>query len=316
MASSTSARSKTLQSITLTKIRELEKQRERYETQKNQLLQDADSCADQLLRIRKLLDGVIKICPDQRDDSIQNIHHWLNQAKYDNSVPEELINQYEHSLRSKLDVPTRKLGLGHLYARLVTEWMDSSADDGQATSSSGKTRLRYSTARSSACRSYVTTLNKWSLSRSRQARRRLKSIFKIYLKPGHNEKATKNFEQLKQKVAARCRTLFERNNRAFDLVTLRWCIKGLLKEDLLSEEKQVILREFLDDDVVLDEIADVLNMRVSDIENWDWNVGPDGIPVLPRQQLNGKYRIWMDEDVLQAIFIYYFGTTLCILSQE
>ncbi|CAG9985076.1 unnamed protein product [Clonostachys byssicola] len=312
MASSTSARSKTLQSITLTKIRELEKQRERYEAQKNQLLQDADSYADQLVRIRKLLHGVVKICPDQRDDSIENIHHWLNQAKYDNSVPQELVDQYEHSLRSKLEVPTRKLSLGHLYARLVTEWMDSSAGDGEATAAeedSFEVLDRQKQRLQELCDHFEQVVFEPLETDEKEIQVYLQNLFE----PDHNEKATKNFGQLKQKIAGRCRILFERNNRAFDLVTLRWCIKGLLKEDLLSEEKQVILREFLDDDVVLDEIADVLNMRVSDFENWDWNAGPDGIPVLPRQQLNGKYRIWMDEDVLQAIFIYYFGTTLSIL---
>ncbi len=33
--------------------------------------------------------------------------------------------------------------------------------------------------------------------------------------------------------------------------------------------------------------------------------------MLPRQQLNGKYRIWMDEDVLQAIFVEYVGIQSC-----
>lgn len=53
-------------------------------------------------------------------------------------------------------------------------------------------------------------------------------------------------------------------------------------------------------------------MRFADISNWDWEAGEEGIPVLPRQQLNGKYRIWMDEDVLQAIFIHYVGIKWCV----
>lgn len=53
-------------------------------------------------------------------------------------------------------------------------------------------------------------------------------------------------------------------------------------------------------------------MRFADIDNWNWEAGVEGIPVLPRQQLNGKYRIWMDEDVLQAIFIHYVGIQWCV----
>jgi hypothetical protein len=68
-----------------------------------------------------------------------------------------------------------------------------------------------------------------------------------------------------------------------------------LFEDLLSDEKQSILQDFLQSDIVLGEIADVLNMRFADIKNWGWDAGDDGIPVMLRQGLNGKYRIWMDE---------------------
>jgi hypothetical protein len=62
---------------------------------------------------------------------------------------------------------------------------------------------------------------------------------------------------------------------------------------------------------VLGEIADVLNMRFGDLQSWTWDAD-GGIPVMPRQQLNGKYRIWMDEDVLQAIFVHYIGISWCV----
>lgn len=62
----------------------------------------------------------------------------------------------------------------------------------------------------------------------------------------------------------------------FDESTLKWCINGLLAEDLLSEEKQGILRDFLNNPMVLREMADILNMRFADIENWEWDAGEDG----------------------------------------
>lgn len=33
------------------------------------------------------------------------------------------------------------------------------------------------------------------------------------------------------------------------------------------------------------------------------------MPVEPRRQLNGKYRIKMDEDILQAILLHYVGVS-------
>lgn len=38
--------------------------------------------------------------------------------------------------------------------------------------------------------------------------------------------------------------------------------------------------------------------------------------VEPRRQLNGKYRIMMDEDILQAIFIHYIGITWSVLVKK
>ena len=76
------------------------------------------------------------------------------------------------------------------------------------------------------------------------------------------------------------------------------------------------MQDLLTNDLVLLEIADVLNMRFADFSNWNWDAGEEGIPVLPRQQLNGKYRIWMDEDVLQAIFIHYVGIQWCVSLKE
>jgi len=93
----------------------------------------------------------------------------------------------------------------------------------------------------------------------------------------------------------------------FDEQTLIWSLKGLLTNDLLKDDKKAILEEFLKDEVARGEICDVLNMQYADLENWSWDAGEEGLPVEPRKQLNGKVRIMMDEDVLQAIFLHYIG---------
>jgi len=99
------------------------------------------------------------------------------------------------------------------------------------------------------------------------------------------------------------------NQTPFDERSITWCLKGLLGNDLLRDDKKAILREFLKDEVARGEICDVLNMKFKDIKNWKWDAGDGGLPVEPRRQLNGKYRIMMDEDVLDAIFLHYIGMT-------
>ena len=94
----------------------------------------------------------------------------------------------------------------------------------------------------------------------------------------------------------------------FSPEVLRWCANGLLHNTLLTSEKTAVLQDFLDNDTVMREIADVLNMRWVDFKNWSWNAGEEGIPVKPRQQLNGKIRIHVDEDILQSLFLHYVRT--------
>lgn len=74
-----------------------------------------------------------------------------------------------------------------------------------------------------------------------------------------------------------------------DEQVLTWCIKGLLKNDLLNDEKKASLNDFLKDDAVLAEIKDVLNMRLRDLKEWEWDLPERGMPVVPRQSLNGKW---------------------------
>ena len=59
-----------------------------------------------------------------------------------------------------------------------------------------------------------------------------------------------------------------RNQAPFDSHSIKWCLKGLLANDLLRYDKKIILRGFLQDEVAWNEICDVLNMKFADMKNW------------------------------------------------
>lgn len=127
-----------------------------------------------------------------------------------------------------------------------------------------------------------------------------------------DEESQKELAKLR-KTISEASEKFMAEKAPFNLESLTSCIKGLLTEDILSDEKQAILRDFLDSDVAKSEIADVLNMRFSDLKEWHWDAGEEGIRVMPRRGLNGKYRIWADDDILQMLFVQYIGIRLCNL---
>ncbi|KAH6692103.1 hypothetical protein BKA61DRAFT_282026 [Leptodontidium sp. MPI-SDFR-AT-0119] len=124
MASTTAALSRTLKTITLTKINELEKQRKAYGNSKDAILHAAGKVDnDQHDRVLRLLQGVEDLKPPTSNSSIdiKNARRFLEQSHFDASVPAAMLDDFEAQLRSKLDVQSRRLDLAALYSRLLTE---------------------------------------------------------------------------------------------------------------------------------------------------------------------------------------------------
>jgi hypothetical protein len=309
MSSSTAALSRTLKNITLTKIRELEKQRKTYAQSKNSVLEAAKKVDDDpRAKIALLLKGVEDLNPSSSSEvDLSNIRRWLEQSRFDSTIPEAMIHQFEEQLRSQLHVQTRRLDLGALYSRLLTEWLNPtessdeqvSFEDPEALDGSfevvEKDRLKQLKDKFSAV--VFTPLETDEVEISHH----LERLFAGDVGAKALERLRRNIEWMG--------TYRKKNKAPFDDRTIRWCLKGLLANDLLRDDKKAILQDFLRDEVARTEICDVLNMKIADLKNWEWDAGEEGLPVEPRRQLNGKYRIMMDEDILDAIFLHYIGMT-------
>ena len=106
----------------------------------------------------------------------------------------------------------------------------------------------------------------------------------LFGKNATNRQATKALDKIKKKIEA-----FEIEIAApgqFNIGNLRWVINGLLSAGLLSEEKNAVLKDFLASTVILTEVADVLNMRMSSIDTWSWEAG---VPIEQRRHVTGAY---------------------------
>ena len=66
-----------------------------------------------------------------------------------------------------------------------------------------------------------------------------------------------------------------------------------------------MLQEFMRDKIVLGEVADVLNMHLFALSLWLWP--EEGVLVEIRRHPNGRYPIFMDEDIIQAMFLHFIG---------
>ncbi|KAL1835979.1 hypothetical protein VTJ49DRAFT_5745 [Mycothermus thermophilus] len=310
MASPKSVLSQTLQNITLSKIRELESRHKVYEERKSVFLTLAHDSKGELERVECLLKAVRELYPAaSRDHNLRNIERWLAQSAYDASIPESTLVEFSRRLRTMLDIQSRKFSMAHLYSRLLTEWMNqppsenpsSSADDPDADSFEVVERQRQRL--SELVDKFESVVFEPLETDEVEMCMFLDDLFQT-------EESRKELEKLRAKIAD-VSAKFWNEPAPFNPYVLTNTIKGLLTEDILSDEKHAILQDFLKNDVAKAEIADVLNMRFSDLQHWQWDAGEEGIRVMPRRGLNGKYRVWADDDILQMIFVQYIGIRLC-----
>jgi hypothetical protein len=82
----------TIQSLTLSKIRELEKLRNTYQSRKSEILRVSAACDDRVDRLTRLLAGTKEVYPGaSKDITIGHMERWLDQARYDSSIPSKVI---------------------------------------------------------------------------------------------------------------------------------------------------------------------------------------------------------------------------------
>lgn len=298
---------KTLHAVTGIKLAQLEKQRHGYENAKRKLLTHADDERDSRKRTRLLVDGAEKLpsmtpLAESPLVSLSNIRRFVEQADCDPSISEGFLAGYEKTVREQLDAQSNKYDFATLYGKLVTDWTSASREAaavGLDTESdivavaSGREEMHKQRATweeyvfhakdidPAAINTYLNDLFAHNPSKDViSAFTTLKTGFKTFQK--NWDKETKHFTK--------------------DTVT--GCIKGILRGDVISDYKRSVLNDFLGNDIVIKEIADVLNMRMATREDFAW----EGVTtVQQRRQLNGRYRFYPDEDLLQTIFLQYIG---------
>jgi hypothetical protein len=307
---SSSAFSETLKSITTTKLNELSKKRKIFDAHKSSLLIKTQRERDQRKKLCILVDGVkksfaIKTIPQKRRrnyggpgqivsgssvDSrlevlLKNIERFLEQARYDPTISPKLLLDWEESLMKKLNIQSVKLEYAALYGELVNEWLTSEQS----------TKDEFSTSMDLDGFEVIDKAEK------QESRREWEKVVfepfdtdqaaiatylgRLFGNAGTNKQAIKALGALRKSIKT-----FEvelADPAQFNDHVLRWTINGLLSSSLLSEEKNAVLKDFLASPVILAEVADVLNMRITSIETWSWE--QEYVPVEQRRHLNGNY---------------------------
>ncbi|EPS25227.1 hypothetical protein POX_c03631 [Penicillium oxalicum] len=335
----------TLKSITAVKINELSKQRALFDQRKAEILAAAEAAPDLRTRARALLDGLSRLkgypldSLDRDDMDLDialseeesgsesdevttpgmgqllqadhtNIRRFFLQGRYDPSISESLLREWIAQLEADLHFLELKHDHASFFSKLVTEWLshldDSTVSEkpeaGDSTSASSQIASEnVGRAEMHEQRAQWESLVFEADSKVDEAS--IKAYLdKLFLKNALSRQALKELRENVQRFAAEMTTAGE----WLTVDDLRWVSKAVLKADQLTPAKTSILKEFMRNEDVLQEVADVLNMRLASLDTWSW--GEEGIPVEMRRQLNGKYRVFMDAELLDSLLLQFLGT--------
>ena len=317
---SPSALPTTLESVTATKIGELKKQRRVFEESKASIGHEVKRRKLDLDKTQALVDGTcrlegVRLLTDSETDDeatdyskstkagdLRNARRLLHQASVDPAFPAPAVEKVFRDITTDLDLKSVQHQHAQFFSELVTEWISNpeeevTAMDTDSGSSSfekvGREEMHEQRAEWEKIVFGKTEVDTNALHAY------LEKLFKT------RKPVTTAYDHLRRELSNFCHAL--KNDELFDADSLKVAIKGLVASDLLSEDKKAILRTFSSNKEVLKEVADVLNMRFNSLETWEWTTVNGAIDLEQRRQLNGKYRVFMDEDVLDALLIHEIG---------
>ena len=292
--------SDSLHSITKRKLDQLKQNQASFEKSKKELLVAAEKASNWHQKVRILLDGLKRMPSFNLSDSTavllpSNMDEILEQAEYDASISQNILEGWVCKLRGVLENRTLRFDYASLYGKLVSEWLSSSKDVSVAETESMSIPKDNKEAQHQR--------NEWEEYVFKPLNTDTAGIWRYLETVFYSTKQSRaGIKSLRTGVKA-----FEdelKASKQFNTKTLNWCIEGLMRSDLLTEDKRAQLAAFTKEKSVLDQLADVMNITMASISTWSW---PSSVPAEQRRKLDGKYRIFHDEDLLDSLLLRYLG---------
>lgn len=181
---------------------------------------------------------------------LKNFERFLDQARYDPSISPKLLGDWEQSLLKRLNVQSLKYQYAALYGQLVTEWLSAEKQESAADTSSDDAMEGFEEVNTAARDASRAEWEELVFEPYQTDEAAISDYLRhLFGKTGKNKQAAKALEALRKDVEA-----FEielSSPGQFNEPVLRWTIKGLLNSNLLSEEKNAVLKDFLASSVIL-----------------------------------------------------------------
>lgn len=314
----------TLHSITTIKRRELAKQRDACKALRQELLNPLQQEEDPKARVRLLLkragqrdgEGLIRhrkqrtaqVAPlkesSQHDEilalagiSALNIQRFLQQSEVDASISSAYFSSIEADFQRALRALEIKYDYATLFSDLVTERskehleaINASAISAEGYESIGREEM-------------LEQRKEWESIAFEPSTIERANVYAALQSTFHSPEALQALDILRKQIDRVCYRI--QHNKVRGIVEMKMLVNGLIASDLLADEQTSVLKQARNSDTWLSEMADVINLRLASIEKWSWET--EAVQLEMRRQLNGKHRVYMLEEISQALLIYHIG---------
>ncbi|KAF2731331.1 hypothetical protein EJ04DRAFT_514681 [Polyplosphaeria fusca] len=324
----------TLHHVTTRKLNKLDAHRDKFEADKTAILARVAAAQDPASKVEALLAGfeLHSIKPKQSELHLSTLERFVHQSKHDPSVSPALFRDWHSKLEHELDAVSAKYEYAALFGKLVIEWIkypnpgtgnlpvasDSDSETSDSFDQVGRKEMHEQREEWESC-----TFTERKVDQSK-IEDYLNDIFgttlqakKIKNSPLQNlRESMKGVMDFKSDLQTPKRKdmLFGGKEGRFTVDKLRSCIRGVIQSDLLAGQKREALIDLENQPAVLKELVDVLNMDLEDLDKWGWDPSP--VPLHMRRQLNGKYRVFMDEETHQAILLHFVGKIWAVAMKQ
>ncbi|PWN32569.1 uncharacterized protein FA14DRAFT_75468 [Meira miltonrushii] len=297
----------TLLQVTKRKFDNLKAEKHRFDEQYKKALEKAKLQENAVERLKTFIKDIedMKLVADKSAISrhiypihpkFDFMHQTLKQAQYDTAITANIVERWQTQLQQKLDQHSRRHDCALLFNDLVMDCVHSSTNELQEEGNYEKVARKEMHEQRSEWERLAFSQPTIDVQRINAY---LEETFKAAGKP---EKTGQNspLQDLRDDMK-RLGDHFPR----FDKSKVESCIDGVLSADLFTGDKRDSLKDLKKHSNILEEIAHILNQDLDTLETWSWADGHVELDM--RRHINGKYRVYMDEELYQAIFLHHIG---------
>ncbi|KAK9708845.1 hypothetical protein K7432_009384 [Basidiobolus ranarum] len=297
-----------LSAITAIKLNELKSQKTRLDAHYTKTLESTEDSPTLLEKLKILCQGVKEAPIPQETPAlrIENIEVLILQASSDPSTSSFLLQYWIDRLKKDINRELKRSEYAYNFGLIMSEWLSSENTSTDADSWVEIDPSASSAEVKSAKLETEQQLHDMIFEEADVDPNAVKSFLTEEIFNLHSKEDKVFLDTVIKEVGKFGDGFCE---RMVTVKSVKYTIDGLLKSDLLPADKQSVLQEVRENDVILREFASVLNVMLRNVATWCWP--QEGIPVDLRRGIKGKYRAFMEEDIITALFLQYIGAEWC-----